>query len=404
MMYRILFIMLLSLSLFGSELEYALSGTVNLSTQLKNDTKLVNGKVSNTKNTIAEIVINNDFYYNKSKLVISPALNKTSQWTYNNVIKKEIPKVELWNFNELYFTQGDVIESEYGNISLSVGLFSFRRGTFYEHNYNGTRVGNGLFSNMDIMLQGYLVTHTYGNNTFMIGDLRFEQWFTSQHNRSSTDTTMTYSDYKDSGGLFIMDRYQATDKIFMEFNYYGMDQYVIGKEMLHTDMYGLGLSYDDSEETGRTYYTILTYNETKGNNKFLSPRLNWPINTPSTKFGEFSNTGYSILGGIKQELDQLVFSKDFVIGGEVIYKAPGYHSLLAGNPFSTYSYTDIGYTYNLSVGMHYDKNTLIKLRYTEYNPTKATKYGLSNESTDSKYVPTSIDSSNQVTLEIYYEF
>lgn len=135
------------------------------------------------------------------------------------------------------------------------------------------------------MLQGYLLTHTYGDNTLMVGDLRFEQWFTSQHNRTSTDTAMTYSDYKDSGvGLFIMDRYQATDKIFMEFNYYGMDQYALGKEMMHTDMYGLGLSYDDSEETGRTYYTILTYNETKGNNTFLSPRLNYPINTPSTKF------------------------------------------------------------------------------------------------------------------------
>lgn len=54
--------------------------------------------------------------------------------------------------------------------------------------------------------------------------------------------------------------------------------------------------------------------------------------------------------------------------------------------------------------MHYDKNTLFKIRYTEYDPTKSTKYGLSNESTDSKYVPTSISSSNQVIFEVYYEF
>ena len=399
----ILLMLLFITSLMAEELEYKFSGMVNMTTQLNNNTKLMNGKEIDTKVSQLELVLNNDFYYGNTKFVVSPALSKTSNWVYNNVIKKEIPPIEMWHFNELYLTQ-QLIESEYGTVSASVGLFSFRRGTFYEHNYNGNRVGNGLFSNMDIMLQGGLITHTYGDNTFMIGDLRYERWGYSQHNSSSHDTIMDYRDYKDSGGLFIMDKYKLTDKLYTEFNYYGIEQFALGKEMMKTDFFGLGLSYDDSEESGRTYYTILTYNQTEGDNKFLSPRLNWPIDTPSTKFGEFSNTGYSILGGIKQELDQLMFGKDFVIGGEVIYKSPGYHSILAGNPFSPYSYADIGYTYNVSAGVRLDKDTLFKLRYTRYEPDGSTKYGISNDYTESKYVPTSIEKSSTIVAEIYYEF
>lgn len=402
---KLILLILIFVSLvYGEELEYKFSGMVNLSTQLKTDTQLVNGKKIDTKVSQLEMVLNNDFYYGNTKFVVSPGVSKTSNWTYNNVIKKELPPIEMWHFNELYITQQLVESGEYGNISASVGLFSFRRGTFYEHNYNGTRVGNGLFSNMDIMLQGGIITHTYGNNTFMIGDLAYERWAFTETNRSSHDTVMDYRDYKDSGGLFIMDKYQLTDKIYTEFNYYGIKQFALGQEMMKTDFFGLGLSYDDSEESGRTYYTVLTYNKTDGDNKFLSPRLNWPIDTPSTKFGEFHNSGYSALVGIKQELDQLLFSKDFVIGGEVIYKSPGYHSLLAGNPFSPYSYTDIGYTYNVSAGVRLDKNTLFKLRYTQYVPDGSTKYGLSNDYTESKFVPTSIDKSSTIVAELYYEF
>lgn len=403
MKHILMLIMFMSL-LLGKNWDYKFSGNINLTTELSNNTRLINGKELEHKLTTGEITFNNDIYYkDKTKISLSPTLNKTSNMTYNNVIKKEIPKIEMWAMNEAYITQ-KLLETNYGDLSISGGLFSFRKGTFYEHNYNGKRVGNGLFSNMDIMLQGIIVTHTYENNTLMIGDLRYERWMYTNHNVSNQDTVMSYRDYKDSGGIFIMDKLQLTDKIYTEFNYYGIDQYAIGKKMMSTDFFGLGLSYDDSEESGRTYYTILTYNKTKGNNQFLSPVLNWSINTPSTKFGSFENNGYSVLVGMKQELDQLVFDKDVVIGGEVIYKGKGYHSILAGNPFSPYSYCDIGLTYNLSAGIRLDKDKLVKLRYTKYEPNGSTKYGLSNDYTDSKNVPTSIDKSNQVVLEFYYDF
>ena len=398
-----LILILIVTSLYSDEIEYKFSGSVNMTTELQNKTTLVNGTHPDNKVSQLEMVLNNDIYYGNTKLVISPAINKTSNWTYNNVIKKELPPIEMWYFNELYITE-QLMDNSYGTLSASVGLFSFRKGTFYEYNYTGTRVGNGLFSNMDIMLQGGIITYKKGDNTLMVGDLRYERWGYSEHNRSSVETVMDYRDYKDSGGLFIMDKYQLTDKIYTEFNYYGIEQYALGKVMMNTDFYGLGLSYDDSENTGRTYYTILTFNKTDGDNTYLSPVMNWPISNKSTKFGKFENEGYSALVGVKQELDQLAFGKDFVIGGEVIYKSPGYHSLLAGNPFSAYSYTDIGYTYNMSAGVRLDKDTLFKLRYTLYNPDGSTKYGLSNVATDSSNVPRSIDRSSTIVAEIYFQF
>ena len=403
MKYLWLILLLVTYSTCSEIVEYKFSGNLNMSTQLQNNTTLVNGSHPDNKISQLELVLNNDIYFGNTKVVISPAINKTSNWTYNNVIKKELPPIEMWYFNELYVTQ-QLMDNSYGTLSASVGLFSFRQGTFYEYNYNNTRVGNGLFSNMDIMLQGGIITYSKGNNTLMVGDLRYERWGYSEHNRSNIQTVMDYRDYKDSGGLFIMDRYKVTDKLYTEFNYYGIEQYALGKVMMNTDLYGLGVSYDDSENTGKTYYAILTYNVTDGDNTYLSPVMHWPINNKSTKFGKFENEGYSVLVGVKQELDQLAFGKDFVIGGEVIYKSPGYHSLLAGNPFSPYSYTDIGYTYNLSAGVRLDKDTLFKLRYTKYEPDGSTKYGLSNVSTDSDNVMRSIDSSSTIVAEIYFEF
>ena len=71
-----------------------------------------------------------------------------------------------------------------------------------------------------------------------------------------------------------------------------------------------------------------------------------------------------------------------VFGAEFIHRSEGYHSLLAGEPLSFDSYSNIGDTYNTYVGLRYDKNTIIKLRYYKYDANnKMTKGILSPVST-----------------------
>ena len=50
------------------------------------------------------------------------------------------------------------------------------------------------------------------------------------------------------------------------------------------------------------------------------------------------------------------------------------------------------------------KALYFKERYTRYEPDGSTKYGISNDYTESKYVPTSIEKSSTIVAEIYYEF
>lgn len=157
-------------------------------------------------------------------------------------------------------------------------------------------------------------------------------------------------------------------------------QYVNKIKIIDTDTYTLALSYDDEANSGRTYYSILTLTESTGDNSSLSPRGR--LSNNKYHFDTFETNGYSFLLGIKQEIDNMIFDYDGIIGFEYLKRGEGYHSLLAGEPQSYDSYSNIGDIYNPYIGVRFDKDVLLKLGYYKYDTNKMTKIGLSPVSGD----------------------
>ena len=325
--------------------------------------------------TLVEVNINNDLYFKNTKIGTSVGIYANDEKSYNNNVKEYVDRVEIYRVNELYITQ---YLTE--NLMVSFGVFPFKKGTFYEYGYNGNRTGIGLYTLSDANLQGTIVTYNKDKHTLQFGNVAYEKYFSTYHDSKEGDGPITFRSYKDSGMKYVSYKYNY-EKWYSEFMITDTYQYLNDVKIISTNTYSTALSYDDESETGRTYYGILTLSDSEGDNSSLSPYGRF--SNEKYHFDKFKTNGYSLLLGFKQEIDSLIFNKDFVYGIEYLHRSPGYHSLLAGEPLSYDSYSNIGDSYNTYIGIRYNKNIVTKLRYYRYiSDGKMTKGILSPVSGD----------------------
>lgn len=382
----IIFLLLIISVVRAGDLEYKSSGSIDLSNMYYEDKNY----------QIADVILNNDFYYKNFKFVFSPGVYYTTDGFYNSITKDEVTSIQAVYLNELY---GSIKLNEH--MTVSVGLFPFRKGTFYEYSFNGNRKGMGVYTITDVTLQGGILTHEVGNHKVSIGSVAFERFFASFKDFNEGDGSLTYSSYKDSGKDYITYEY-FNGKCYFNIDYSNVYQYVNDVKLISTDLITIAGSYDDEIDTGRAYYFILSKSYSEGDTSSLSP-LGMSFKNEESHFDSFKTQGVYGLVGVKQELDMFAFKKDFVTGLEVSYRSPGYHSLISGMPISPHAYADIGVTYNAHIGMRISKNNIIKLRYfINDNMGEANKYGLAPITTElgdneDRY-------RDAVMLQWYYEF
>lgn len=386
-MKKILSIILLFSFLYANDFSVETSGNL--------ETSIINGKKES--NTLFDLNINNDFYlYEKTKIGTSVGAYINTDKTYNNNVRSKVNRVNAYRINELYLTY--YITEE---LMISFGVFPFLNGTFHEYSFNGNKSGIGLYTLSDSKFQGSIVTYNKDNYSLQFGSVGYEIYFRTSLDTKQSDGPITFDSYKDSGMDYISLKYYV-DKWYQEVMLTNTYQYLNGVDIIDTNTYSYAISYDDEAVTGRTYYSIITLSDSKGDNSSLSPYGRF--SNELYHFDEFKTHGYSWLLGFKQEFDNDIFNKDMVFGTEFIHRSDGYHSLLAGEPLSFDSYSNIGDTYNTYIGLRYDKNTIIKLRYYKYDANdKMTKGILSPVST--KLVD---DGSNgnydYLILQLYIDF
>ena len=245
-MKRLLLISLLTIYSYSAEL--VTTGNLELSSMLTN-TKTVN---------LVDLNINNDIHFKNSKFVTSLGVYKTDNPVYNNNVKMQVNETESIRINELYYTQ---YVNE--NLSLSFGLFPFKKGTFYEHGFNGNSAGIGLYTLTDAQLQGGIATYVKDDHTVQIGSVSYLKYFKPYKDYATGDGPITFDSYEDSGMNYITYKYKK-DKWYTEFMITDTYQYVNGHKILSTDTYSIALSYDDEINTGRTYYSIFTKTYSEG--------------------------------------------------------------------------------------------------------------------------------------------
>ena len=382
----ILIFMFLYAMSYGRNVEYDFTGHVEY--------YMIRMK-SNTINRL-DLVLNNDMVYGNNKLSISPGYFLVDTPVYNSVNKKKIPILNALYFNELYYSY------KYKNFIFSIGLFPFRKGSFYEYSFNDVRAGIGLYTLTDVTLQGIVGTYINGTNITQIGHVGFDSYFKSFKDFNKGDSDITFDSYKDSGMNFLINKC-TYGKWYTELQLSFMYQYVNGVRILDTDNYALGISYDDRLDTGRTYYSIIAHSRTSGDNTALSP-FKVPYDDKQYHFGKVKTSGYHMLVGVKQDIDNFIYKKDLVFGAEYLYQSAGYHSLTVGRPLSPSSYGDIGDTYSTYIGIRIDKSNLIKLRYYKYYQSdKTIKYGLTPVTTDAKNIK-GPGNHSFIGLQWYYDF
>ena len=149
---RILFLLIISINIVLS-FDMVTSGNVELSTMKKKDKNI----------NLIDLNINNDFIFTNSKLATSIGTYQTSSSVYNNNVKTFVDETEIYRINELYYTQYLT-----DKLSISIGQFPFKKGTFYEYGFNGNRTGIGLYTLSDANLQGGIITYKNKQQTVQI--------------------------------------------------------------------------------------------------------------------------------------------------------------------------------------------------------------------------------------------
>lgn len=373
-------------SIYATDTEYKLSGSVDYSVLFADKSNV----------HLADIVFNNDIDIGNNKVSISPGYFVSSSNIYNTVSKDYVNRISAVYLNEFYYSRRIT-----NNLNVSIGHFSFRKGSLYEHGYNNKRVGDGIYSLTDTTLQGIIVSYTSEHHTYKAGLLGFDSLFKSFKDYSATDGSITYDSYKDSGFRLLSHSYRK-DKIYLETQLVDIYQYINGNIITSTKAINLAGSYDDAEYSGTTYYGIVSIRKSNGDSSFLSP-TGVSYSDELYNFNRFKTNSFYVLLGIKQELDSVIANRDIVIGAEVSHRSPGYHGLIAGRPISTFSYADIGTIYNIYSGYRINKDNILKVRYIHIDTDKAIKYGATPVHGSDSELRQNIDK-DTVVLEYRYDF
>lgn len=374
---------------------FLMAEDISMKTSGNLETSFISGK--NESNTIFDLNINNDFFFKDiTKIGTSIGTYISTDETYNNNVRSKVDRVNSYRINELYIT--NYITNE---LMVSVGVFPFLNGTFHEYSYNGNKSGIGLYTLSDSKFQGGIVTYTKDQYSIQVGSVGYEKYLRTNIDTKQSDGPITFDSYKNSGMDYVSLKYYY-EKWYQEVMITDTYQYLNGVNIIDTDTYSYALSYDDEAISGRTYYSIFTTTNSEGDNSSLSPYGRF--SNDLYHFDKFKTHGYSLLLGFKQELDNVIFNKDMVFGMEYIHRSDGYHSLLAGEPLSFDSYSNIGDTYNAYIGLRYDKNTIIKLRYYEYDANNKMTKGILSPVSTRLIDDGSNGNYNYLILQIYIDF
>lgn len=376
----------------------SLYGEVELETSGDLEASLI--KYSNTQMMVYEANLNNDLYFKDDyKLATSVGWYSTNKPVFNNNSKILEAKVNAVRLNELYLTRylGD-------GWSTSIGQFPFVKGRFHEHNFNGSRKGIGLYTLTDLNMQGAIVTKRFNkNHSVQIGSVAFEKYFRTYNDRNEEDSRASYHDYKDSGMKFISYKYER-DEWYFETIATDMKLMVRDHEIANSDTLTFALEYSDEVRTGATYYGLITFSNTSGDNSPLS-NSGGHHEHPSDRYGEYKTNGKFYLLGVKKEFDHVLFGKDVVAGVEYMKKEEGYHSLLAGKPLSYESSADLGEVWNTFIGLRLDKSKLLKLKYYRYDSNgQQTKGPYTSRPGDGSGDSKSVGKIDAFILQVYVEF
>ena len=143
-------------------------------------------------------------------------------------------------------------------ITLYAGVIPFRGGRFASIKNERNNTGNGIELLTDQVFEGGFISYNKGNFSFQIGHVEFKDKYNYRSLGAKNNG---------SNGQYFITKYN-NDKHYIEFNYFKADAYMAGDtdspfKFANYDLYGLGYIYDDSKDSGITYWIEGSYSEGK---------------------------------------------------------------------------------------------------------------------------------------------
>jgi len=332
---------------------------------------------------------------------------------------KEIPNDRTGDFYLNQSKSGIIIEKLYGQlllyksdnkISLVYGVIPLSGGNFKKFSRYNEERGNGLFTLINLSLKGGFLVCSNEHYNLRIGQAKWDDSFYNDENLAKNN--------EGSNGTFIFYDY-TIGKHLIELNYiqaeFKKDNYKIGNDTL----YGLGYSYDDSEVTGWSIYTILGYSSFKSNTyDWLENSGKYNDNTIKTikmvnkykpdeyNFNNDKWYGYSILLGIKKLMD--LKGKDVTLGLEYYKASNNWVSMNIGtvNSGNSYGYWKHrgGNTIKIYNDIYLMKNFIIHTDYTYSYNLKSAKLGSIADTSNNSNIKDLYKKENILSFELIYKF
>ena len=179
-------------------------------------------------------------------------------YSNGDVYNKDKDMGEIWLtqdrsnvYVEKLYAQLKLAEIEDWKLSFAYGIIPLTGGNIKKFSNQDEIQGNGLFTLIDLNLQGGFFILSNENHILKVGK---SYW--KQDNWQHDEKLIAKNDGTD--GTFVFYEYQ-NGKHLLELDYVDADVKYAGMKMADAQMYGVGYSYDDSVENGFVYYGIFVH-------------------------------------------------------------------------------------------------------------------------------------------------
>lgn len=309
----------------------------------------------------------NDYYWDRffvtSALSFSAFTKKYSR-TYN----KPAPDqhfVEISEASVNYkFTDNDIG---------TIGILSFKKGAFSEYTKSGLRQAEGLMTLYYLNMPGIFYTKYINDYKIQIGY--------AAHTSCDLIAKNRYEHSQEGSDIAFLFASKTYNKQTIKVNIshakimYNTVQSFAKKDIEELgilDNIGIGYVYDDRDQTGNLFYTIAAVSQTKFDGTALTN--NTPIEAPGVKLSkEDARIGYSLLLGVKKDIDGFIGTKEGFIGSEIFYASKYWVSLVTDEVSTNeYAWGDIGTSYKVYTGISLSPKikTSINYRYSNFDYQK----------------------------------
>jgi len=311
-------------------------------------------------------------------------------------------------FIEKLFAQVTLAEIEDFRLSFAYGIIPLTGGNFKKFSNQDEIQGNGLFTLIDLNLQGGFLVLSNENHILKIGKnyWKKDNW---QHDEKLIEAN------DGTEGIFTFYEY-SNDKHTLELNYITADVKYKGLAMGDAQLFGLGYSYNDLLESGFVYYGILGYSI--WNSKFkdvlnsgvfgsATNTIKW-ANTNLPEQYDFDNDtqkGSSVLLGTKYYTELFGYETD--VGFEYFKTSKNWSSFNNGSLF----YNDYGFwrrrgsdIYTIYTDFKFTKNLIASMKLSYVDNGYTAKNGSIADTTALPATNNFYKSERNVLFKLSYEF